>query len=188
MIELGSGDHSSHVNGQGHILSVQIKLTLSPRPTNNLGKGSLGCKWCEQEATNSFSLGVLCLEFNVQYISDMASCFWNKKFRVYLIGVSLIFIIQLICNGNETFSLLGSRFIRKGQNWSRKVKPLYQQLPLQLTISWISKCRPIKSNLLVSWINWVRVIRFNRNFIQNISRKKNGWICWDPKVTLQKQK
>ena len=42
MIELGSGDYSSHVNGQGHILSIQRKLTLSPRPTNNLRKRSLG--------------------------------------------------------------------------------------------------------------------------------------------------
>ena len=42
MIELGSGDYSSQLNGQGHILSIQIKLTLSPRPTNNLRKRSLG--------------------------------------------------------------------------------------------------------------------------------------------------
>ena len=28
MIELGSGDYSSHVNGQGHILSILIKLTF----------------------------------------------------------------------------------------------------------------------------------------------------------------
>ena len=94
----------------------------------------------------------------VEKIDTLMLAFTKQSFQLYLIFVYLIFITQVICNGNETFSLLGSRFILRGQDWSHEVKPLYQQLPLQLAISWISQRRPIKSNLLVNWINWVNVI------------------------------
>ena len=161
MIELGSGDYSSHVNGQGHPFHPnKIDLISQDQQTIFQKSPLVICSLIRNSAVWPF---YCCISRRCNIILNLnkfniCCAFRPRRFHLYHIGVFLIFIIQFICNGNETFSLMGSRFILRGQDWSQKVKPLYQQLPLQITISWISQRRPIKSNLLVNWINWVNVI------------------------------